>query len=1090
MSEKPKSDTQKSENPKSENTNYKNVLFSNIGEKTKRQHLDNLLKEQSFVKFDPYCIRNKSNISKLSNLYKFDNELFSKEDLLENIPIISPKLKDLLDNIENLDKIDMQNKGKVFKHFIFSDLANGSAGAKLLASAMIAKGYTLGYTAKPIEDTIKVSPKLKKITTPLDNSSKYKTKSDLTISQSSPSSAKTSIESESDDESSDEESPTNKKKYEKIILKSEEELKKTDNNFFLLSSNSVYYQNITVELKKNILTLFNKRPENSYGNLARFIIMDSGYKEGIDLFDVKYVHIFEPSLVHADQKQVIGRGTRTCGQKGLDFHPTQGWPLHVFIYDLEFPDNIRRQFMDSHTGIELYMKSMNMNFQMYTFSNNLEKIAMFGAVDYELNKNIHTFSVDPLLKNDFSETTFNFNDARRKPPQLAITNGLGSEVTTEGILSQGISEPSMNFKEMRDYVKANFSTYSWDKVEMKNLCISDEGVKDDEGNSRAVIKYTPTQDFIRNFFTPASPIKGMLLYHSVGTGKTCTAIATATSSFEKEGYTVLWVTRTTLKSDIWKNMFDMVCNDNIRDRIINTGLRIPKEMKDRMKLISKSWRIRPMSYKQFSNLIMKRNDYYKKLTAINGFEDPLRRTLVIIDEAHKLYGGEDLSTIERPNMEEFHKAIMNSYDKSGTNSVKLLLMTATPITNNPMELIKLINLCKLPTQQLPDVFDSFSSIYLNTTGEFTYKGSATFLDQITGNISYLNREKDARQFAQPILHRVNTPIVDDMDIVNQFDSKYVRKYMESDMIPLKNELTSKLKELEKYDKINKNSFTELKNKCKEYENEPTKKKACTRIVNRNIRLLLDELKSEILPIKNKIKELREEFKNTNIFKTTLLKNVKDNIVNNRDKFIQYKSSAYYTMANECGKTIKTEKEILQILNDLPEVKQMNQNIEENKYNMGMLKLKMKTLLRNHRAYIKSVKGMIYSNENGEDKTLQSTIKNEKRLFKKTSNTMQGELDGYSRKIRETKKNMRQTIGALNKTATKMLREETKIEMQIAKAENKTQKALRKQEGYIEDLKDDDLVRLNSKYMNLAEDEVQEKMQEMNNKTRKNRRSSL
>lgn len=1077
-----------SENPKSENTSYKNVLFSNIGEKTKRQHLDNLLKEQSFVKFDPYCIRNKSNISKLSNLYKFDHELFSKEELLENIPNISPKLKDLLDNIEILDRYDMKNEGKAYKHFIFSDLANGSAGAKLLASAMIAKGYNLGYTAKPIEDTIK-PPKMKKIISSYVNSSKYNTKLDLTVSQSSSPSAKTSVESISEDSSSDDEHAPNKKKYEKIILKSEEELKQTDNNFFLLSSNSVYYQNITVELKKNILTLFNKRPENSYGNLARFIIMDSGYKEGIDLFDVKYVHIFEPSLVHADQKQVIGRGTRTCGQKGLEFHPTKGWPLHVYIYDLEFPDKIKRQFMDSYTGIELYMKSMNMNFQMYTFSNNLEKIAMFGAVDYELNKNIHTFSVDTSLQNDFSESTFHFNDAPSKPTQLAITNGLGAEVTPEGILSQGISPPSLNFKEMRDYVKANFSSYSWDKVEMKNLCISDESVKDDEGNSRALIQYTPTQDFVRNFFTPSSPIKGMLLYHSVGTGKTCTAIATATSSFEKEGYTVLWVTRTTLKSDIWKNMFDMVCSDNIRERIVNTGLRIPKEMKARMKLISKSWRIRPMSYKQFSNLIMKRNDYYKKLTAINGFEDPLRRTLVIIDEAHKLYGGEDLSTIERPNMEEFHKAIMNSYDKSGTNSVKLLLMTATPITNDPMELIKLINLCKLPTQQLPDDFDSFSNIYLNTKGEFNRIGSATFLDQITGNISYLNREKDARQFAQPILHLVNTPIVDDMDIVNQFDSKYVRKYMESDMIPLKNELNSKLKELEKYNNINKNSFTELKNKCKEYDNEPTKKKACTRIVNRNIKLLIDEFKSEILPIKEKIKELREEFKNTNIFKTTLLKNVKDNIANNRDKFIQYKNSTYYTMANECGKTVKSEKEILQILNELPQVKHMNQTIEENKYNMEMLKIKMKTLLRNHRSYIKSLKGMVSSNVNGEDKTLQATLKVEKKAFKKMSNTMQGELDRYSNKIKDTKRNIRQTIGALNKTANKMLREEIKIETQIAKAENKTQKALRKQEGYIEELTDKDLIRLNNKYMGLAEDELQEKMQQMNNKTRKNRRSS-
>jgi superfamily II DNA or RNA helicase len=62
--------------------------------------------------------------------------------------------------------------------------------------------------------------------------------------------------------------------------------------------------------------------------------MDNGYKEGIDLFDIKYIHIFEPSLNNSDLKQVIGRGTRTCGQKGLKFIPGIGWPLYVYIYDL------------------------------------------------------------------------------------------------------------------------------------------------------------------------------------------------------------------------------------------------------------------------------------------------------------------------------------------------------------------------------------------------------------------------------------------------------------------------------------------------------------------------------------------------------------------------------------------------------------------------------------------------------------------------------------------------------------------------------------------------------------------------------------
>ena len=70
--------------------------------------------------------------------------------------------------------------------------------------------------------------------------------------------------------------------------------------------------------------------------------MIADLKEGIDLFDVKYVHIFEPSMTIADLKQTIGRATRTCGQKGLEFIPNIGWPLYVYNYYLTVPDITRQ----------------------------------------------------------------------------------------------------------------------------------------------------------------------------------------------------------------------------------------------------------------------------------------------------------------------------------------------------------------------------------------------------------------------------------------------------------------------------------------------------------------------------------------------------------------------------------------------------------------------------------------------------------------------------------------------------------------------------------------------------------------------------
>ena len=66
-----------------------------------------------------------------------------------------------------------------------------------------------------------------------------------------------------------------------------------------------------------------------------------------------------------------------------------------------------------------------------------------------------------------------------------------------------------------------------------------------------------------------------------------------------------------------------------------------------------------MSYKQFSNLLAGKNQIYDILVERNGKNDVLKKTLIIIDEAHKLYGG-DLKAAERPNVEIMEKRRRNS----------------------------------------------------------------------------------------------------------------------------------------------------------------------------------------------------------------------------------------------------------------------------------------------------------------------------------------------------------------------------------------------------------------------------------------------
>ena len=114
-------------------------------------NLENLIRSKTYFKYDPECLRKKSNWSKTRSEYKFDNLEFNRKELDLAIHTHSSKLESLLKRIKDLDKRDMEKDGHMYKHFIFSDLKMGLYGAKLIAGALIAKGMHMGYNAQPLD---------------------------------------------------------------------------------------------------------------------------------------------------------------------------------------------------------------------------------------------------------------------------------------------------------------------------------------------------------------------------------------------------------------------------------------------------------------------------------------------------------------------------------------------------------------------------------------------------------------------------------------------------------------------------------------------------------------------------------------------------------------------------------------------------------------------------------------------------------------------------------------------------------------------------------------------------------------------------
>jgi superfamily II DNA or RNA helicase len=731
------------------------------------------------------CIRNVSSWSHVSPQHKLDSLRFDPTEFKKLLPIASPKLDALFQKIKELDENDKEKYGHTFKHLIYTDV-KGSYGAKIIAAGFKVKGYPMAF-----DESFKIHEKHSK------------------------------------------------------------------DQFALLCSSQLYGKPVGVRFRKQLLSLMNARPENIYGEKIRFLILDQGYKEGIDVFDIKYVHLFEPLMTSADEKQVVGRGTRFCGQLGLPFDKKQGWPLYVFRYDLTIPEELQTKY-ESTTAFDYFLSNTNLNLQSLVLAAELETYCKEGAIDAELTEAIHKFTLPGQTSH---RTTVILppkpdmdSPSPVSPPKRFIqqygkvfdtskpiicVKGCAGNVTpiptplmlmaylvsyptatyymhTENVrplLCRELPKKSLFCKNLTDiwkhpdaffedhkeilktflenkdllpihrrtfksfikyfrtvrskkqdtltspetfwgaryFIKKQFKEYKWPAIEIQNGC---EKPKEDQKPS-AIVSFTPTQNFIRKYFSPELTYKGILAYHSVGSGKTCTAIATASTQFESQGYTIVWVTRHTLKEDVWKNMFDQVCDLVLQEKV-ERGLKIPKDRSARLKLLSKQW-LMPMSYKQFANMLEGRNEFYHKLVERNGKEDPLRKTFVVIDEVHKLYAP-DLKAQERPNVDKLKTLIHNSYTTSKKDSVRLLLMTATPILDNPMSLIKILNFLRLPDQQLTENLDEFMKEYCDGNGHFTEQGSERFLNQIVGQISYLNRSEDIRQFAYPVFENVLVPL--------------------------------------------------------------------------------------------------------------------------------------------------------------------------------------------------------------------------------------------------------------------------------------------------------------------------------------------
>ena len=304
------------------------------------------------------CLRQRDNIAKLRGKgfqFLFDAAKWNWQMLKQDIVVYAPKLDKMIRLIRKLDDQDLQTHGRLLKHVIYTDVTSQGYGSKAIASVFQAFGYVRALKFSGARSATVLEPPVLAIgPPPLAEDTRTRRKSFAVLS-------KTAIR----------------------VVEGDREVKQEAS------------QGRTVAT----LNLFND-PKNAHGKLVRFIILDSAFKEGIDLMDVRYVHILEPPLSQSSYKQIVARAARRCGSKGLPFRHNQGWQVKIFMYQSIYPvdpvnpvDPVKGTKEDAKKGIKfkstykLEMQSVEGASTMHLMDQ-FESLAMHSATDYLLNKPI------------------------------------------------------------------------------------------------------------------------------------------------------------------------------------------------------------------------------------------------------------------------------------------------------------------------------------------------------------------------------------------------------------------------------------------------------------------------------------------------------------------------------------------------------------------------------------------------------------------------------------------------------------------------------------------------------------------------------
>jgi len=308
-----------------------------------------------------------------------------------------------------------------------------------------------------------------------------------------------------------------------------------------------------------------------------------------------------------------------------------------------------------------------------------------------------------------------------------------------------LNDPNFNIKiaKKQEFNDTKYDGHIYDVKEYANILSAME------------FELSPHQAFVRNFMSFQTPYNSLLLYHGLGTGKTCTAIGVTeeTRDYSKQmgiSKRIIVVASPNVQDNFRLQLFNernlklvdgiwtiKGCIGNKLLKEINPtnmkGLSKDKLISQIKTLINASYSF--MGYTQFANEINKiaGDDTVKSSIKIRNLQEEFNHRFIVIDEVHNIRISDDSET------KDIAKNLM--YLVSVCQNVRLLLLSATPMFNNYKEIIWLLNLMNMNDRRgvvnIKDIFDKDGHFKKNSNGNI---GKELFIRKVTGYISYVRGE--------------------------------------------------------------------------------------------------------------------------------------------------------------------------------------------------------------------------------------------------------------------------------------------------------------------------------------------------------------